>query len=336
MTSGDGVRLSDLLDGALAEQCGRPPVPSAEDADERGHQDGADQEGVHEHAGCDPLADLLDLVAARTAAPGDGEHRERPTSHSGIPSPTASSRTATLVTGCVPSVYAGLHAEVPALQLENRSCPGETTASLLSGLSAEAQCASAYRRLNRTSDQLHAAVRFLRTHEVDAITIDIGGKDIARCVSPAAVIDPTCVSEVMVQAPANLSKILGVLRTAAPHTPIVGMSYYDPFLALWITGVPSLQAIAVGSVALVVGYNTALGAAYGGAGVPVANVQDAFQTSNMALLGGVPTDVVEICQLAWSCASLGFTPAYIDIHPNTSGYTLIATTCLATIPTLTP
>src|SRR6185437_13059450 len=47
---------------------GRPPVPPAEQDHRARHQDGADDERVHQHAERQPHPDVADLVAARAPA----------------------------------------------------------------------------------------------------------------------------------------------------------------------------------------------------------------------------------------------------------------------------
>jgi hypothetical protein len=102
------------------------------------------------------------------------------------------------------------------------------------------------------------------------------------------VIDMTCVRTSFQQAPANLATILDRLRAAAgPRVPIVGMNFYDPFLAAWLQG-PAGQALARLSVELVTQYNDLLEVAYQDARVPVADVEDAFATTNFDDLATLP------------------------------------------------
>jgi hypothetical protein len=55
--------------------------------------------------------------------------------------------------------------------------------------------------------------------------------------------------------------------------------------------------------------------------VEVADVQTAFQVSNMTLVDGTPVDVVRECQWTWVCTRPPLGP---DIHANTDGYGVIA------------
>jgi hypothetical protein len=121
------------------------------------------------------------------------------------------------------------------------------------------------------------------------VTIDIGANDLSRCINRATgAIDMACVQSTFQHAPANLAAILARLWTAAgPRVPIVGMNFYDPFLAAWLQG-PAGQTLARLSVQLVTQYNDLLEAAYAGAGVPVADVETAFSTTNFDNLVTLP------------------------------------------------
>ena len=144
--------------------------------------------------------------------------------------------------------------------------------------------------------QLADAVSFLHAHGgfVSFVTIDIGGGAVA------------------IQA--NLPVILGALREAAgPDVPIVGMSYYSPRLAEWFGDPASLPARVVGVVA----FNDLLEGIYGAAGDPVADVESAFSTTDTTPVGGVPLDVLRICQWTWTCVAG-------NLHPNDDGYAVIA------------
>src|SRR5207248_11357789 len=81
--------------------------------------------------------------------------------------------------------------------------------------------------------QLGAAIRFIQTHRIAFITLDIGGKDIDNCIGLTG-IDSTCFAQALSTVGANLPEILAALRSAGgPNTLIVGMNYYDPLLAAW-------------------------------------------------------------------------------------------------------
>lgn len=210
---------------------------------------------------------------------------------------------------------------LPQLQLVKLGCETEeTTTSMLDG----GRCAYA------NGAQLAEAEAFLRAHR-DAtvlVTLDIGANDLSRCLNRATgTIDLACVQTTFQQAPANLATILARLRAAAgPRVPIVGMNFYHPFLAAWLQG-PDGQELARLSVDLVTQYNDLLEAAYRGAGVPVADVEAAFSTTDFDTLvtlpgvGQVPLNVARVCQWTWMCAP---PPQGPNVHGRPEGYWVMA------------
>jgi len=104
------------------------------------------------------------------------------------------------------------------------------------------------------------------------------------------------------------------------------MNYYDPFLADYMTGSAG-QAVATQSVNLDVSFNSLLGASFGSFGIPVADVQTAFSTTDftdtatLPGVGTVPLNVARICEWTWMCAP---SPVGPDIHANQVGYQVIA------------
>jgi lysophospholipase L1-like esterase len=214
---------------------------------------------------------------------------------------------------------------LPGLRLVKLGCETEeTTASMING----GQCTYA-NGPSPNGAQLAEAEAFLRAHR-DAtvlVTIDIGANDLSRCIDRAnGVIDLACVGTAFTEAPSNLARILAGLRTAAPGVPIVGMNYYDPFLAAWLQG-PDGQLLAEQSVQLVTQYNQLLEAAYQTAGMPVADVEAAFSTTDFDTLatlpgvGQVPVNVARVCQWTWMCAP---PPQGPNIHARPEGYWVMA------------
>ena len=228
--------------------------------------------------------------------------------------------------GYVTDVYDSLSTEprYGRMVLENLGCDGATTTTLASG----GGCA-----YPGGVSQLAAAERFLRENpgRVKVITIDIGGNDINRCAA-GGVIDQACALAAVGTIGTNLAGIVGRLDRAAPGVPIVGMTYYDPYLAAWLAG-PAGQALAQQSVQLITVLNRRLTEVYESAGAEVADVGAAFDTTDLTtpatLPDGrtVPLAVFRICAWTWMCV-----PGGPDIHPNTAGYRVIADTFLDHLP----
>jgi lysophospholipase L1-like esterase len=167
--------------------------------------------------------------------------------------------------------------------------------------------------------QLDRAVSFLESHQVVLVTLDIGANDVDHCVSVTA-IDKACIEAGFASTSANLPWILRQLRKAAgPHTQIVGMNYYDPFLAAWELG-GNGQSLALQSLAAATDFNVLLGAVYQAFDVPVADVARAFRIYNFLPVPGENVPVNVFLTLTWTWMS-ALTP---DIHPNAAGYAVIA------------
>jgi lysophospholipase L1-like esterase len=214
---------------------------------------------------------------------------------------------------------------LPQLQLVKLGCETEETTASMVGL-VPSKCPYGH------GSQLAEAEAFLRAHRgaTVLVTIDIGANDLSRCIDRATgTIDMACVQATFAQAPANLAAILARLRAAAgPRVPIVGMNFYDPFVAAWLQG-PAGQALARLSVQLVTQYNDLLEAAYQGARVPVpvADVEAAFATTNftdlvtLPAIGQVPLNVARVCQWTWMCAP---PPQGPNVHGRPEGYWVMA------------
>jgi lysophospholipase L1-like esterase len=225
--------------------------------------------------------------------------------------------------GYVWQLHDKLSAADPKLSLENLGCGGETTGTLLHGGICD---------YPGQDSQLAAAERFLHAHKdkVTLITVDIGGNDLNRCAREGA-IDPACVQSALAALTVNLTEILARLRAIAPQTPIIGMTYYNPYLAAWLTG-PAGKALAQQSIQVSAVFNGILSSVYAGANARVADVAGAFSSTDLVTqvplpgVGLVPLPVARICMWTWMCAKT-------DIHANTTGYAVIADAYLAQVLT---
>ncbi len=216
--------------------------------------------------------------------------------------------------GYADDLHALLRLRDPGLNLVKLGCSGETTTSMIEG--GNSSCAYA-------GPQLAAAVNFLENHKVDLVTLDIGANDIDSCISLAG-INQSCALGAGSTVASNLLVILNALRAASPHTLIVGMNYYDPFLAAYTLLPGTGPALAEQSLAATTAFNTVLGDAYALFYVPVADVATAFQISNptpIPLLKNLPVNVFLTLSWTWMLAPPPFGP---DIHANDLGYAVIA------------
>ena len=216
--------------------------------------------------------------------------------------------------------------------LANFGCNGTTTTSLLDTTG----CAKglgpggiAY----PTTTQAAAAESFLRGHRghVGLVTVSIGGNDVTHC---GGVADPTsCVISAIATIKANLATLLGGLRDAAgPAVPIVGTTYPDVLLGLWVATPPNQTLATLSVTAFKSLLNPALQAAYQGAHGTFVDVTAATggytpldQTTSLAPYGTIPVAVAKACELTFYCT-------LHDIHPMTPGYTIIAQLVVGTLP----
>jgi lysophospholipase L1-like esterase len=222
--------------------------------------------------------------------------------------------------GYVPRLTLAESYRTPGLTLKNVSCSGATTTSMLDG----GGCS--YAEGNQTA----AAEAFLLAHAgaVSFITIDIGANDVTPCVGNP---DPACATSRIAAVQTNLTEILTRLRTAAPGVPIIGMTYYNPFLAQWIAGNPSA---ATDSIATAATFNAALTATFTAGGAEVADVSAAFASDNTAMTGtyggvAVPQNVANICSYTWMCSNG-------DIHANAAGHQLMTQTFRTVVHAVVP
>ena len=205
---------------------------------------------------------------------------------------------------------------VPGLALEDMAVSGATTTSM------------------RKGGQYRSAIRFLESHRgrIALITIDIGGNDVVGCASSTG-IDQSCVTKGLATVERNLSTMLAGLKAAAPSVPLIGMSYYDPFLGDWLAG-GEARTLALDSLSVVRSLNREVVSLYGGSSA-TADVTGAFRTQNQSSLvssrwGRVPVDVDRACSWLDITCQVGQTEGFGD-DPNVPGQRQIAAAFESTI-----
>ena len=215
------------------------------------------------------------------------------------------------------------------LQLVKLGCSGETTGTMING----GKCTDGRYVLG---SQLADAAAFLRLHgnAVKYVTLDIGANDVDGCATGALGVDPVCITQGAATITQNLYTIAQTLRSAVAADTVkprmVGMAYYDPFLADWITG-PQGQLVATASLTALAGINSDEQTIYTGAGFGWADVFTKFQsttfstTMTVAPYGKLPTAVARICQWTYMCSQA-------NIHANPTGYGKIAEAFKAKMP----
>jgi len=166
-------------------------------------------------------------------------------------------------------LYAALRFGDPRLELVKLGCPGETTGTMITG----GVCSYPQ------GSQLAAAVSFLKQHRgrVSLITIDIGANDLNPCViltDPAKLQE--CIAGALKTIGANLTYIMAELRVAGgSKVRIIGMTYYVPELAAWLTGSAGQQSARL-SEQLAVIFSGVLSQVYQAFGARIADVFQRF------------------------------------------------------------
>jgi lysophospholipase L1-like esterase len=206
----------------------------------------------------------------------------------------------------------------PDLRLVKFGCPGITTTAMLDG--DDHRCHYAF------GSQLADVVDFLHHHPSTVLmTIDLGFNDVTRCMEHER-IDDACVDGALDTVHDQLTRITDTLRSAGEgDMHVVGVGHYDPYLGSYFDG-PAGRAFADQSLDVLARLNRIMRAAYATAGVPMADVSAAFETTDtdataLDQRGPVPRDVARICALTWMCAPAPYGP---NVHPNDSGYSIIS------------
>ncbi|MFO1519608.1 MAG: GDSL-type esterase/lipase family protein [bacterium] len=232
-------------------------------------------------------------------------------------------------------IYAALLATHPNLQLVKLGCPGETIVSMANGGICPYDAGS----------QIKQAVEFLLDHQdqVILVTIDIGVNDLlsSGCIQ-GTTIDQACIQKALQELGPNLSFILSKLFGSVDRdTPVIGMNYYNTFLAAFLAGRPD---IAQASDQLAKAFNQqVLAPVYQIFSFPVADVAGKFQISDFTPVASaplpsppfppqVPNNLKNLCLLTYMCVP---PPQGPNIHANPNGYGVIAKAFLDVIGTLT-
>jgi lysophospholipase L1-like esterase len=221
--------------------------------------------------------------------------------------------------GYANDLFAAEKHKLSGLRLKQLGCLGETTMTMMDGGICH----------YGAGNQLAQAIKFIHKHKIAFITLDIGANDVDGCAT-ATGIDLTCVQNGLKSVQTNVPMIASKLRRAAGRkAKILGMTYYDPFLAEWLQGSTG-QGLAFASVSLAKSFNDELVTAYQTKHFKIADVATAFATyvpfSTTTTIapypyGPVPVAVADICKWTWMCAPA---PRGPNIHANAAGYSEIA------------
>ncbi len=182
-------------------------------------------------------------------------------------------------------------------QVVNLACPGETTATMLTG-----GCRASFLRKTRYSgSQLAQAQALIRANRgrVSPVTLTIGANDVLSDLGPGCAERVEAFTAHLEQMAANLDQIVGALVEALDgEGDLFVTTYYNPFAQACPGTERHLQEV-----------NDRITAVARRHGAHVVAVADAFAE--------------RICELTWMCSR------YRDIHATTAGYQVIAERILA-------
>ncbi len=222
--------------------------------------------------------------------------------------------------------YTAYVAAAEHLQLESFGCAGATSVSILATNGCAGHVAATDAVTYPTTPQATAAEAFIRAHKgsIALITVSIGGNDVTKCAAVASPI--ICFFSSVSTAAANISTLAKGLRsTAGTGVPIIGLTYPDVLLGLWVHPAtsPNKSLASLSVTAFQDDLNPALKAAYTGAGAKFVDITAATgaytpltETTTLSPFGVIPVAVAHVCTLTWYCA-VG------SIHANTQGYNFI-------------
>lgn len=191
-----------------------------------------------------------------------------------------------------------LDAAGASLVVDNLSCSGETTTTMIEG----GKCKEA------KGSQLEAAEAALAAAKgnVALVSIDIGGNDLLRCVKGSASIDTACVTTGVSTVKKNLPQILDRIRAAAgDDVPVLVLGYYNPWLAAKALDQPvtGVEEAAKAYTEL----SNAIEKAARDSGTTFVSLDDAFATTDTSptKVGDrtVPENAARICTLTNLCTS---------------------------------
>lgn len=232
--------------------------------------------------------------------------------------PNANGATVPTNKGYADDLYAIEKHKIKDLKLEKLGCLGETTATMLDG----------GKFCHYKGAQLADAVKFIKTHRVALITLDIGANNVDSCAKYTGAQLISCVAAGLTAIKTDVPLIVKKLRKAAStRAKIAAMTYYDPFLEYYLDPAPQ-NSLAPVSVTLTRQLDGVLSSDFTAQQLKVADVATAFDTytpftttTSLAGHGRVPLAVAKICRLTWMCAA---PPRGPNIHATVTGYQTIA------------
>jgi len=215
----------------------------------------------------------------------------------------------------------------------NLACPSESFYSFASGDTSLCYGENpffAMPDLESTVSQLDSAISIIKEHDVQMITLHIGGNDLLRNCDPADPEVDLCVAFQLQLISVNLVGTLATLQNLT-DAPILLQNYYSAYLAFNIVpGIPeTLTGLAVVITSALINLNMVLaGVAQNIEGVYTIDHESDFQTLDYS--GTPPENARVICENTLMCEEINgmflplLPPKKFDIHANSAGHKKMA------------
>lgn len=186
----------------------------------------------------------------------------------------------------------------PGVTMVNLACHGETTKSFLYG----GVCTYP------EGSQLKAAKAFLRSHpgQVRAISLNLGGEDVHRCINlTARTTDTLCVAGAVAGVGIRMPLAVSGLRLAAPSTRLIVNTVYDPYVISTLVDKEGGRKQADQSLLAFDLLNGGIRTVAALNGARVADVYGAFDPRNFTIvdsfIGPIPQNAKNVCAYTWAC-----------------------------------
>lgn len=217
--------------------------------------------------------------------------------------------------GYVPRLATLLRRRHGRVGVVQAGCGGADVETLLRGGRCAPRAAVPYANDGPASSQVAWAAQRLRSRGAapTLVTLDVGGNDVLRCLSPDRRRIARCLAAQEPGVERGLRRIARTLKRAAgPRTVLVGATVHEPFVGLLRVGVVPRRTVLAFHRAIRDRVNPRLARILRDEGWLVADLGRALG-GNAPIVGKDPRPVRAACDLTWMCA-------LNDVHLTDAGY----------------
>jgi lysophospholipase L1-like esterase len=217
--------------------------------------------------------------------------------------------------GYVPRLATALRRRHGRVDVVQAGCGGADVGTLLRGGPCAPRAAVPYAGDGPSSSQVAWAARRLRARSTapTLVTLNVGGNDLLRCLSPDRRRIRRCLAAQEPGVERGLRRIARTLKGAAgPRTVLVGATVHEPFVGLLRVGVVPRATVLAFHRAIRDRVNPRIARILRDEGWVVADLGRALG-GGAPITGRNPRPVRAACDLTWMCA-------LNDVHLNDAGY----------------